>query len=210
MRSSIALAVVLAASLGGCGSPRPPALDYLPPSGNPPATPSAVVRQPPWLVWSSILDHLEQRGLSVGELAEATGEMVVRYAGDPEPYVDCGWIVTYRKDELERTPAASAEASFLRRRNGEVVTLERDLRLDARMSVLVEPDGEAAVVRTESVYALTKTIAPEATDEALHAETISFRSGESGAFSSGTTCQPTGDLERLVLDALPALSLAGS
>lgn len=210
MRSSIALAVVLAASLGGCGSPRPPALDYLPPSGNPAATPSAVVRQPPWLVWSSILDHLEQRGLSVGELDEATGEMVVRYAGDPEPYVDCGWIVTYRKDELERTPAASAEASFLRRRNGEVVTVERDLRLDARMSVLVEPDGEAAVVRTESVYALTKTIAPEATDEALHAETISFRSGESGVFSSGTTCQPTGDLERLVLDALPALSLAGS
>jgi hypothetical protein len=66
------------------------------------------------------------------------------------------------------------------------------------------------VVRTESVYALTKTIASQATDEALHTETISFESGETGAFSSGTTCQPTGDLERLVLDALPALSLAGS
>jgi hypothetical protein len=210
MRSSIALAVVLAVSLGGCSSPRPPTLDYLPPSGNPAAKRSAVVRQPPWLVWSSILDHLEQRGLPAGELDEATGEMVVQYAGDPEPYVDCGWIVAYRKDELDRTPAAIAEASFLRRHGGEVVTVERDLRLDARMSVLVEPDGEAAVVRTESVYALTKTIAPQATDEALHAETISFRSGESGAFSSGTTCQPTGDLERLVLDALPALSLAGS
>ena len=210
MRSAVALAVVVAASLGGCGSPRPPALDYLPPSGNPAVTPSAMVRQPSWLVWSSILDHLEQRGVSVEDLDEAAGEMVVRYLGNPEPYVDCGWIVTYRKDELERTPAAVAEASFLRRRDGAAVTLERDLRLDARMTVQVEPEGEAAVVRTDSVYVLTKTIAPQAADETLHSETISFPSGESGAFSSGTVCQPTGDLERLVLDALPALSLAGS
>jgi len=213
MRSSIALAAAVAAGLAGCGSPRPPALDYLPPSGNPAATPSTVVRQPSWLVWSSILDHLEQRGLPAGELDEAAGEMVVHYEGDPEPYVDCGWIVAYRRDELERTPAAAAEASFLRRRDGEAVTLERDLRLDARMTVQVEPEGEAAVVRTESVYVLTKTIVPEAAAaalEPLHSETISFASGESGTFSSGTTCQPTGDLEQLVLDALPALSLAGS
>jgi hypothetical protein len=210
MRSTTVLATMLAAGLAGCGSPRPPALDYLPPSGNPAATPSAVVRQPSWLVWSSILDHLEQRGVPVGDLDEAAGEMVVRYTGDPEPYVDCGWIVAYRKDELERTPAASADASFLRRHDGEAVTLERDLTLDARMSVVVEPEGEAAVVRTESVYVLTKTIVPEAAEEPLHSETISFESGESGTFSSGTTCQPTGDLEQLVLDALPALSLAGS
>lgn len=210
MRSLTALAVVVAAGLGGCGGPRPPSLDYLPPSGNPAATPSTMVRQPSWLVWSSILDHLEQRGLSASELDEAAGEIVVRYAGDPEPYIDCGWIVTYRKDELDRTPAAAADASFLRRHDGEAVTVERDLRLDARMTVQVEPQGEAAVVRTESVYALTKTIASQATDEALHTETISFESGESGTFSSGTTCQPTGDLEQLVLDALPALSLAGS
>jgi hypothetical protein len=210
MRSAITLAVVVAAGLGGCGTPRPPSLDYLPPSGNPAATPSTVVRQPSWLVWSSILDHLQQRGLPAGELDEAAGEMVVRYTGDPEPYVDCGWIVAYRKNELERTPAAAADASFLRRHEGEAVTLERDLRLDARMTVQVEQEGEAAVVRTESVYALTKTIASEAADQPLHSETISFESGESGTFSSGTICQPTGDLERMVLDALPALSLAGS
>jgi hypothetical protein len=210
MRSAITLAVVVAAGLAGCGNPRPPSLDYLPPSGNPAATPSTVVRQPSWLVWSSILDHLQQRGLAAREVDEAAGEMVVHYTGDPEPYVDCGWIVTYRRDELDRTPAAAAEASFLRRHGGEAVTVERDLELEARMIVEVEPEGEAAVVRTDTVYVLTKTIAPEAAGQALHSETISFETGESGAFSSGTTCQPTGDLERLVLDALPALSLAGS
>ena len=210
MRTPIALAAVVAASLGGCGGPRPPALDYLPPSGNPAATPSVVVRQPSWLVWSSILDHLEQRGVPVGDLDEAAGEMVVRYTGDPEPYVDCGWIVTYRKDELERTPAAAAVATFQRRWHGKLVMVERDLELDARMTVQVEPDGETAVVRTDSTYGLTKSVAPQAAEQPLHSETIGFHSGESGTFSSGTVCQPTGALERLVLDALPPLSFAGS
>ena len=79
------------------------------------------------------------------------------------------------------------------------------------MTVRVEPDGEAAIVRTDSIYALTKTIAADAAEPAgvLHSETISFPTGESSAFSSGTTCQPNGELERLVFDALPALSFAG-
>jgi hypothetical protein len=80
------------------------------------------------------------------------------------------------------------------------------------MTVRVEPDGEAAIVRTDSIYALTKTVAADAGAEPadiLHSETISFATGQSGAFSSGTACQPNGELERLVFDALPALSMAG-
>ena len=212
MHSRTALVALLGAGLAGCAEPRRPALDYLPPSGMPPLPRSAVVEQPPWLVWGNIIDHLEQRGLPVSALDEAAGELTIDYRGDPEPYVDCGWIVTYKRDDLERLPAASAAASFPRRREGELVDVERDLRLEARMTVRVEPDDEAAIVRTESVYVLTKTVAAEdaAEPEVLHAETISFPTGEAGTFSSGTTCQANGELERLVLDALPALSFAGS
>ena len=212
MHSRTALVALLGAGLAGCAEPRPPALDYLPPSGTPPLPRSAVVEQPPWLVWGNIIDHLEQRGLPVSALDEAAGELTIDYRGDPEPYVDCGWIVTYKRDHLERLPAASAAASFPRRREGELVDVERDLRLEARMTVRVEPDDEAAIVRTESVYVLTKTVAAEdaAEPEVLHAETISFPTGDAGTFSSGTTCQANGELERLVLDALPALSFAGS
>jgi hypothetical protein len=90
-----------------------------------------------------------------------------------------------------------------------VVTLERKLRLDARMSVRVEPSGQDAIVRTDSTYRLTKTISSTEAEQPLHAETIDFRTGESRAFSSGTTCHPNGQLERLVFDARPTVSLAG-
>jgi hypothetical protein len=209
MRSATILAIAIGASVGGCGSPDVPELGYLPPSGQPVADRSAVVRQPTWLVWGNILDHLNQRGLPASELDESAGELVVSYRGDPEPYVDCGWIIAYDEDDFERTPAAAADAHFLRRHDGSVVTVARNLSLDARMTVQVEQDGESAIVRTDSVYAVTKSVAPETAAEPLHEQTVEFRSGESATFDTGTVCQSTGALERLVLDALPTLSLAG-
>jgi hypothetical protein len=210
MCARTAVVTLLLAGLLGCAAPERPELDYLPPSGQPPGDRSAFVRQQPWLVWGNILDHLQQRGARVSGLDEAGGELVVIYSGDPERYVDCGWIVIYEGDEFERLPAAQSDASFLRRREGEVVTLERDMRLDARMNVHVEPSGEDAIVRTNSTYVLTKIIGSTEAEQPLHAETISFATGQSGAFSSGTTCQPNGELERMVFEALPTVSLAGS
>ena len=210
MRTRAAGLMLLLAGSAGCAPPDTAELAYLPPSGEPVAHRSAFVQQQPWLVWGNILDRLQQQGVQVSGLDEATRTLTVAYSGDPEPYVDCGWIVTYEDDELDRLPAARADTSFPRRRDGEVVTLERDLKLDARMNVRVDPSGENAVVRTDSTYALTKTIAGPETEQPLHAETIRFPRGRSGTFSSGTECQATGELERLVFEALPAVSLAGS
>jgi hypothetical protein len=210
MRIGTAVATLLLAGVAGCAAADPPELDYLPPSGQPAADRSAFVQQQPWLVWGNILDHLQQRGARVTDLDEAAGRLVVTYSGDPEPYVDCGWIVIHEDDEFERLPAARSEASFLRRRDGEVVALERALRLDARVSVQVEPSGEDAIVRTQTTYVLTKTIGSGEAQPPLHAETIRLGSGQSGAFTSGTECQPNGELERLVFEALPTVSLAGS
>jgi hypothetical protein len=210
VHSRTAVVAVLVAGFAGCAAPERPELDYLPPSGQPAAERSAFVRQQPWLVWGNVLDHLQQQGAQVSILDEAGGELVVVYTGDPQPYVDCGWIVTYRGAKLDRVPAAASDASFLRRRDGEVVTLERELRLDARMRVDVEPSGDDAVVRTDSTYMLTKTISSPGAKQPFHAETIDFHTGESEAFSSGTACQPTGELERLVFAALPAVSLVGN
>jgi hypothetical protein len=209
MRTGTSIVVLLLAGAAGCAAPERPELDYVPPSGQPAPDRSAFVRQQPWLVWGNILDHLQQQGARVSEVDEAAGRIVVTYRGDPEPYVDCGWIVIYEGDEFERVPAARSDASFLRRRAGEVVTLERDLTLDARMSVHVEPSGEDAIVRADSTYVLTKTIESREGEAPLHAETIRLGSGQSDAFTAGTRCQPNGELERLVFDALPSVSLAG-
>jgi hypothetical protein len=201
--------LALISALAGCGTPDRPELDYLPPSGVPAAGRSAFVQQRPWLVWGNLLDHLQQRGLRVTELDEPAGEIVVEYSGDPEPYVDCGWIVVYGDDDLDPVPAARSDSSFRRRIDGEIVELGRDLRLEARMNVKVEPDGEATLVRAVSTYRLTKTVTSDDADEPLHEETIRFGTGETANFVSTTTCQPNGELERLVFDALPAVSVAG-
>jgi hypothetical protein len=210
MRTRIAVVTLFLAGAAGCAAPDRPELDYLPPSGQPAPDRSAFVRQQPWLVWGNILDHLQQQGARVTDLDDAGGELVVVYSGDPQPYVDCGWIVAYDDAELDRLPAARSDASLRRRQDGEVVTLERELRLEARMNVHVEPSGEDAIVRTQTTYVLTKTISSSEAAEPLHTETIDFQTGESDAFSSGTMCQPNGELERLVFEALPTVSLAGS
>jgi hypothetical protein len=142
MRTATWAVIPLVAGVAGCGAPETPELDYLPPSGQPAAGRSAFVRQQPWLVWGNIVDHLQQQGERVSAANEAAGSIVVT--------VDCGWIVIHEDDEFERVPAARSEASFLRSRSGEVVTLERDLTLDARMSVQVEPSGEDAIVQADS------------------------------------------------------------
>ena len=105
MRSANAV-VTLFLVVAGCAEPERPELDYLPPSGQPAADRSAFVRQQPWLVWGNILDHLQQREARVSELDEAAGDLVVVYRGDPQPYVDCGWIVTHEGREFDRVPAA--------------------------------------------------------------------------------------------------------
>jgi hypothetical protein len=189
------LITLVLACFGGCGAPGTPGLDYLPPSGKPAADRSAFVQQRPWLVWGNIVDHLQREGYRLAHLNEESGELVVLYSGDPEPYVDCGWIVTYEEENLERLPAAKSETSFRRRRDGRAVTVERDLRLDARMEVQVEESGENAIVRTDANYILIKTIGSKETEQPLHAETLRFRTGEPATFSSGTTCQPNGELE---------------
>jgi hypothetical protein len=204
MGARITVATLFLMGTTSCAVPDRPDLGYLPPSGRPPADRTAFVRQQAWLVWGNILDHLQQR---VAAFDEATGKLVVVYKGDPEPYVDCGWIVTHDDDEFDRFPAARSDARLLRRREGEVVTVERDLKLDARMDVYVMASGEDAIVRTESTYVLTKTIESAEAEQPLHNETINFHTGQSGTFSSGTTCQPNGELERLVLEVLPTVSL---
>ena len=133
------------------------------------------------------------------------------YSGDPEPYVDCGWIVAYRDSELERIPAASASATFDHAAEQDGLEMSRQLRLDGRMVVELEPEGPNTVVSTDTTYVLTKLVdaaGPDGDSRGRSRETISFKTGGSAQFGKGTLCQPNGTFERAVLDSLPATSVA--
>lgn len=202
----VAITLLLGACAGGASDR--PELAYLPPSGPPIPIRSAYIAQPPFLVFGNLADRLAQAGLEIREADDAAGRLVAAYAGDPEPYVDCGWIVAYDEAGLERVPAAAEAASFERRLGGEVVDVARRLELEAVMTVVLDQRGEATVVDTSSDYRLTKLARAPGEADPLSRETITFASGEAASFGIGTTCQATGQLERLVLDALPPVSLA--
>lgn len=207
----------LAAALAACArQPAPPEIGYLPPSAPPGMPRSALVRQPDFLVWGNVVDRLQQEeGLNLEELDEEAQEIVVAYHGDPEPYVDCGWLVLYDDDEpLEQIRASSEETRLVGRLEGRRTDLVRHLDLDARMRVRLRPDVEGSIVSTDASYTVTKTLRSQAPGEdqrVRHEEIVVFESGTSAAFEKGgTVCQPTGALERQVLDALPRTTVIGS
>jgi hypothetical protein len=207
----------LAAALAACTRQPPPReIGYLPPSTPPGAPRSALVRQPAFLVWGNVVDRLQQEeGLAIEELDEEGQELVVTYHGDPEPYIDCGWLVRYDDDEpLEQIRASSEETRLVGRLDGRRTELVRHLDLEARMRVRLKPDADGSIVSTDADYRVTKTLrsqAPEEEPRVRHEETVVFESGGSAAFEKGgTVCQPTGALEQRVLDALPRTTVVGS
>jgi hypothetical protein len=201
VRPRVALISLLAGALGACAldTSRPPRLSYAPPEAPSAELGPAAARQPAGLIWNQLLDRLIQSDLEIDLADPERGIIVARYSGDPEPYVTCGWILVDRGGELEQVPA-SGEASFKRVVQGRRLEVNRDLNLDARLVVEVQPDGDGAAVETTSNYVLTKTVA---TDQSRVQEVVSFSSGGRGEFSKGTVCQPNGALERTVLDVLP-------
>jgi len=202
--------LLTAAGLGlaACALPPSPSrLDYVAPPETPPPARTAVVSQPPDLVWGNLVDLLQQQqGLEISHLDEDKGEIVARYSGAAEPFVNCGWIIAYPRSGIERVPAAVGSATFQRGSRNDRLLVQRDLQLDGRMVVRVEPQGEDTVVSTDAVYVLTKVVDPGSSGQRLR-EIISFESGQTGTFTKGTLCRPTGDFEQLVLDSLPVTSL---
>jgi len=208
-------ALLLLAGLAGCVSAPspPPKVEYLPPTTPPSEASGSFVQQPRELVWNQLIDRLNQSELTVERVDEARGVIVATYSGDPEPHVTCGWLVFYRPDELERIPAARRESRFDWPFEGGSVGVDRELTLDGRLVLEVEPANGDTVVAAESAYVLTKTVAlvdPSGAPLGQDRELVEFKSGGSGRFEKGTVCQPTGALELAAMSALPRGSPVGA
>ena len=206
MRARVPLISVLAWAVAACAGIAPHRVGYAPPADGP-TKPGAgyVGRSSADLIWDQLLDRLNQSGLQV-ELADPQrGVMVATYSGEAAPYVTCGWILLYRGGEPEQIDASS-KASFHRVVGGRSVEIGRDLKLDARLAVEVRPGGGEAFVEATANYVLTKSVVAEGRSGRQRGQTyevVSFSTGERGAFSKGTVCQPSGALERTVLDTVP-------
>ena len=209
MRARAALLGLIAWALAGCAANEPPRLGYAPPADRP-VTPGAgyVGGSSADLIWNQLLDRLNQSGLQVGLADPERGVMVATYAGEAAPYVTCGSILLYGDGEPEQIDA-SGDASFDRVLGRRSIEIERDLKLDARLVVEVKPRGGEAFVEATGNYVLTKSVVAEylsGSQRGRAYEIVSFSTGERGAFSKGTLCQPSGALEQTVLDIMPPAS----
>jgi hypothetical protein len=203
MRARVAVSVLVWA-VAACAD-MAPRVGYAPPADRPSKPgPGYVDAASADLIWNQLLDRLQQSGLQVDLADPQRGVMVATYSGDAAPYVTCGSILLDDGGEPERIDASS-QATFHRVVRGRPVEIERDLKLDARLAVEAQPRGGEAFVAATGNYVLTKTVVAEGGRQRGRAyEIVSFSTGERGAFSKGTVCQPNGALERTVLDIMPA------
>ncbi len=208
MRARAALLGLIWA-LAACAVNEPPRLGYAPPADQPTSPGAGYVGGPSAdLIWNQLLDRLNQSGLQVGLADPERGVMVATYEGEAAPYVTCGAILLYGDGEPEQVDASGA-ASFDRVLGRRSIEIDRDLKLDARLVVEVKPAAGEAFVEAAGNYVLTKSVVAayrSGSQRGRAYEIVSFSTGERGAFSKGTVCQPNGALEQTVLDIMPPAS----
>jgi hypothetical protein len=197
--------LLLACAAAGCNSVPDRKLVYLEPTAATRVATRAIAPQAPNAVREALIANLAADGLEITHANTDEDIISLFYGGNPEPYVDCGWIVTTeprRGGETERMAAAQAEATLAGARRWPDNIVDRMMRLDGRVVVQLDPlaGGNQTVVATEATYVLTLT---SRGSETSNRETISFRTGESASFGVGTSCRATGQLEAAVLDAIP-------
>ena len=181
---------------------------YEPPTREPKGELSRFVRENPDIVLEQVWAFVEQQGFSIESVNPQDRILVARYSGDPRPFLDCGLVVAQNDGkpvEPRREYSANREqVRTYRSPKGRRVGLLRDLQLDARLVVRVEPRGTGARVFASSIYVATKSInrlrKGGKTDELIDREVISFRSNEQGRFEKGTICVPNGKLEGIALN----------
>jgi hypothetical protein len=210
MRRGKSCAILAMLAAAGCASPEPlqDMVGYVPPTSLPAQPKRTLVADPPDVVWDNLVAFLEGSPFEVDHLDRANNLLVARYSGDPEPYVDCGSIVTHEAGALGQI-AGSAQAVALNYEIDEQpVVLNRSLSLDSRIIVRLDaqPSGEGTVISTDTTYVVTKTVDVEDSSGGLKEgsrEAVSFSAGKRAAFSKGTACQPNGSLDLALLQSLP-------
>ncbi|HEX2527557.1 MAG TPA: hypothetical protein VHL31_14835 [Geminicoccus sp.] len=199
--------VVLAAALfwvPAQAQQRPKVLTYVKPAGRASLPIDLTVALPPDKVLERIRSNLKRAGLSL-VATTTSGVVAATYSGKATPWIDCGWIFSFEQGQRaspKRVGGAAERATIAVRRGDQTLQLERRVTLDGFLAVQVEPVGNNNTrVTGHATYVVTRSLSAENGED--EQRMIDFRSGETGSFEKGTTCLPTGQFERLVIQGLP-------
>jgi hypothetical protein len=182
---------------------------YDPPERSPKGELSRFVPENPDSALKQVWVFIEQeQGFVLESVNPKNRVLVARYSGDPRPFLDCGKVTAFADGKPLDPPrvysANRPEVRTSKNPKNRRVGLLRQLKLDARLVVRVEPRGTGARVYANSIYVATKSVnrlrKGGRADELVDREVISFQSNEIGRFEVGTQCIANGKLESLPLN----------
>ncbi|RCK24713.1 hypothetical protein [Thalassospira lucentensis] len=182
-------------------------LEYTPPTHTTKTTNSVIVERSKKDVWADFIPRLSKEYFVINNLDKDSGLVNVSYTGNPQKYVDCGYIHSYVKNAAGernyRFAASSPHASY------EILTdtiyvVNRNMALEGRVNIVLEELEDTKTLATVNTrYVLTKsgTISNLQGQSAPFSDTIYFNSGGQGSFpnpgnTQQTTCMANGQLER--------------
>lgn len=166
-------------------------------------------------VWATAVPELGKRFFVINNLDKSSGLINVSYSGDPERYVDCGFITSFVKNARgERTysfPGSRAQQSYEVFEDGvNLFFIDRRMSLDGRVNLIFEaiaPDQTRVTANTRYVVNRQRTITAPANGQTRTLnDSVTFNSGGNAAFAGppaqAAECAATGALERELLDAV--------
>ena len=191
--------------------------EYRPPNSIAPQKNSVEINKSKDEVWKIIVPALGKNFFVINNLDKESGIINISYSGDPEKYVDCGYIESYVKNARgERTyyfPASSAHQTYEvmdMKQSGGLFFIDRKMNLEGRMNLIVEEIApNKTLVTANTKYILTKsgTVGNVQNASRSFSDTISFNTNQSDRFpgsgsQAGTFCQANGNFEKEVLSLL--------
>lgn len=197
--------------IGGCTSTH----KYIPPQTDATYNNTIIIEKPKEEVWNNTLLSLKILRLNLDQINKPTGVIAASYKGDPEEYVDCGQVhlkVTGLTggEQNYRYPGSKRDQQYKTRRAGVLIHVHRTMDVACSADISMESiNNNKTKLKVIIKYYLTRNIA-YMDDSGLTMDefnnSISFNSGEKTQFPSvssrdeGTICQPSGKLERLIMD----------
>jgi hypothetical protein len=200
-----------ALALAGCAG----TLKYDPPIGVAPITSTKELGRSRDEVWASMVPALGKQFFVINNLDKSSGLVNVSYSGDPERYVNCGWITSSVKNARgERSYSFPGARGHQRYEaftpNLQLFAIDRKMDLDGRVNIILEsvgPTQTRASVNTRYVMKLETTVRDMEGRSSHSSKNISFNGGAVGRFPAtadgrATECQATGALEKELLDLI--------
>lgn len=192
----------------GCGPSKPQRnmVGYVPPTSLPAQPKQTMLSDRQASVWDNIMSYLDQSAFEIEHVDRDKGLIIALYSGNPEPYIDCGSIVTQENGALGQIAGSVQNVALNYQIDDEPVILQRALTLNSRIIIRIEEQRNGTVVSTDTNYVVTKTVNVEEGSGALregNREVVDFDAGNRAEFSKGTACQPNGSLDLALLQSLP-------